>query len=260
MKRSALAVVGLSMLCRVASAQVPESGRWQELSFGADEVAERMEDRYLDQVVDLAAGGRLDDDRVLLARLQRIGAGLVRAAAALKPETAVWQWEFHTTSDADVDAQCMAGGKILVGSAFVRKLALDDGELATLLAHEVAHAVAEHDRETLSEALYFNRQPEPPLDVLMERLATDLSLQIRLSALSNLQESEADQLGMVLAHRAGWPAAAMVGFYRKLAADDDASLLSGGHPAPASRLSMAKGMALLFAAPPGGEAVAQAQP
>jgi predicted Zn-dependent protease len=260
MKRSALAVVGLAMLCRAVYGQVPESGRWQELRFGADEVAERMEDRYLDQVVELAAGGRLDDDRVLLARLGRIGVGLVRAAVELKPAAADWQWEFHTTSDSGVDAQCVAGGKILVGSAFVHKLALDDAELATLLAHEVAHAVAEHDRETLSEALYFNRQPEPPLDVLMERLASDLSLQIRLSGLSNLQESEADQLGMVLAHRAGWPAAAMVSFYRKLAADDAASLLSSGHPTPASRLSMAKGMALLFSAPEGGAAVALTRP
>ncbi|MFC3375184.1 M48 family metalloprotease [Rugamonas sp. CCM 8940] len=248
------------MLCRAACGQVPDSGRWQELRFGADEVAEQMEGRYLEQVVELAAGGRLDDDRALLARLQRIGAGLVRAAAELKPEAAAWQWEFHTTRDADVDAQCMAGGKILVGSAFVRKLALDDGELATLLAHEVAHAVAEHDRETLSEALYFNRQPEPPLDVLLERLATDLSLQIRLSGLSQLQESEADQLGMVLAHRAGWAGAAMVSFYRKLAADDAASMLSSGHPAPASRLSMAKGMALLFTAPQLDAVVAQARP
>jgi len=226
-------------------AVVPESGRAQEMTVSAEEVSATVEDRYIDRTVELAAQGKLDDDRILLARLRSIGAGLIRVAVALKPEAAQWQWEFHTTSDTDVDAICMAGGKILVGSAFVRQLALDDGELATLLGHEVAHAVAEHHRETLSEALALNR-PLVPVDVLLERLDTDLSLQMRLSGLSNLQESEADQLGMILAHRAGWPAAAMVRFYRKLGATEQATLLSDGYPAAATRLSMAKGMARLF--------------
>lgn len=246
MNATALLFAGLSLVCGMAGAQVPESGRAQEMSFSAEEVAGTVEDRYIDRVVELAAAGRLDGDRVLLARLQSIGAGLIRAAVALKPEAFGWQWEFHTTSDADVDAICMAGGKILVGSAFVRQLALSDGELATLLAHEVAHAVAEHHRETLSEALFLNRYPVVPLEVVMERLESDLSVQIRLSKLSSMQESEADQLGMVLAHRAGWPAADMVSFYRKLSGGDQAALVSSAYPASASRLSMARGMALLF--------------
>lgn len=241
-------LAGLLFVCGAVCAQVPESGRMQELSFSADEVDARMEDRYIDRTVDLAAAGKLDEDRALLARLRRIGEGLIRAAVELKPEAARWQWEVHTTGDPEVDAICMAGGKILVGSAFVRHLDLNDGELATLLAHEVAHAVAEHHRETFSEALFLNRFPAVPLEVVMARLDSDLSLQIRLSTLSSLQESEADQLGMVLAHRAGWPAAAMVGFYRKLAAEEQGALIAGAYPATASRLSMAKGMARLFGA------------
>ena len=242
---------GLLLACTLVYAQppgmAPETGREQEMTVSAEDVAASVEDRYIDRTVALAAQGRLDDDRLLLARLRAVGAGLIRAAVALKPEAADWQWEFHTTSDADVDAICMANGKILIGSAFVRGLALDDAELATLLGHEVAHAVAEHHRETLSEALAMNR-PLVPVEVLLERLDTDLSMQLRLSRLSTLQESEADQLGMMLAHRAGWPAAAMVRFYRKLGAVEQASLLSDGHPAAATRLSMAKGMERLFGA------------
>jgi predicted Zn-dependent protease len=251
MKVIATGLMALSLMHAGAGvfAQVPESGRAQELSFSADEVDARMEDRYIDRMVDLAAAGKLDEDRALLARLRVISEGLIKAAVAMKPEAAEWQWEVHTTSDPEVDALCMAGGKILVGSAFVRKLALSDGELATLLAHEVAHAVAEHHRETLSEALSLNRPLRVPVDVVMERLDSDLSLQIRLSKLSSLQESEADQLGMVLAHRAGWPAAEMVSFYRKLQADGPSALVSNAYPAASSRISMAKGMALLFQPP-----------
>jgi predicted Zn-dependent protease len=239
-------LAGFLLACGVVCAQVPESGRAQELRFSAGEVDASMEDRYIDRTVDLAAAGRLDEDRALLARLRYISAELIRVAVELKPEAAQWQWEVHTTSDPEVDAICMAGGKILVGSAFVHQLNLTDGELATLLGHEVAHVVAEHHRETFSEAMLLNRLPVVPLEVVMARLDSDLSLQIRLSKLSSLQESEADQLGMVLVHRAGWAAQDMVSFYRKLAAGEQSALLSSAYPATTSRLSMAQGMARLF--------------
>jgi Zn-dependent protease with chaperone function len=246
MNVAALIIAGLMLACGAASAQVPESGRAQELRFSAAEVDAGMEERYIDQTVDLAAAGKLDEDRALLARLRYISAELIRVAIELKPEAAQWRWEVHSTSDAELDAICMAGGKILVGSTFVRHLALTDGELATLLAHEVAHAVAEHHRETLSEALLLNRVPAVPLEVVMARLDSDLSLQIRLSKLSSLQESEADQLGMVLVYRAGWAATDIVSFYRKLAESEPAALISGAYPANLSRLSMALGMARLL--------------
>ncbi|MES2128079.1 MAG: M48 family metalloprotease [Pseudomonadota bacterium] len=241
-------VVAACLYCAAgAQAQVPDSGRWQELRFDADLVASDTEDRFIEKVVTLAAAGQLDEDHALLDRLHRIGASLVRAAIPLKPDVREWHWEFHTTSDPGIDALCMAGGKILIGSTFVRRLDLDDGELATLLAHEVAHAVAEHHRELLSEALFLTGRALP-LDVVAERLDSDLGMQLRLARLAAMQESEADQLGMMLADRAGWPAGAMVAFYRKLAAQEQDGALFGTHPAAASRLSMARGMARLFSA------------
>lgn len=252
-----LAVRRLTMLfcgwlvCAAALGQVPESGRWQELRFGADEVRERMEDSYIEQLVSLAAAGQLDADRTLLHRLRYVSATLIAAAIELKPEAADWPWEVHLASGADVEAVCLAGGKLLVGANFVRRLALTDSELAVLLAHEVAHAIAEHSREFLSEAQLVYR-PLVPVEVVLLRLDSDLSLQLRLAGLSRLQEREADQLGMVLAHRAGWPASAMLSFYRKLAdSDGDGGLGAGepllaSHPSHASRISMSRGMARLL--------------
>jgi len=229
-----------------AVAQVPDSGRWQELRFPAEQVGQRSEDRYIEQTVSLAAAGLLDRDRPLLARTRRIAAGLVQAAIALKPEAADWPWEVHVTDDAEVEAESQAGGKLLIGSVFVARLALDDGELATLLAHEIAHAIAEHEREMLSEALLDARRPELPLDVIEARMVSDLPLQLRLARLSSIQEREADQLGMLIAHNAGWPSAGMVRFYRKLAAASHGAAIVASHPAPAYRLSLAKGMARLL--------------
>lgn len=228
-----------------AAAQVPDSGRWQELRFAADDVAQRSEDQFIEQTVALAASGRLDRDRVLLARARRIVQGLVHAATVLKPAAADWPWEVRVTSDPATEAESRAGGKLLLGSAFVARLALDDGELAVLLAHEIAHVIAEHERETLSEALLDSRR-DLPLDVVAQRLASDIPLQFRLARLAAIQEREADQLGMLIAHLAGWPSAAMLRFYGKLAADSAPGLIAS-HPSGDSRISLARGMSRLLA-------------
>jgi predicted Zn-dependent protease len=228
-----------------AAAQVPESGRWQELRFAAADVAQLSEDHYIEQTVSLAADGLLDRDRALLARVGRIADGLVRVAVTLKPDAGDWQWEVHVTDDPAVEAESQAGGKLLVGNHFVKRLGLNDGELAVMLAHEVAHIVAEHERETLSEALLDSHR-DLPLDVVEERLASDIPLQLRLSKLSAIQEREADQLGMLIAFRAGWPCSAMLSFYSKLAADSPGPALLASHPSGTTRLSLAKGMSRLL--------------
>ncbi|KQZ39988.1 M48 family metalloprotease [Duganella sp. Root1480D1] len=238
-------LLALPLLASQAFAQVPDSGRWQELRFPAEEVGQRAEDQYIEQTVALAAAGRLDRDKVLLRRARRIADGLVRAAASLKPEVAGWSWEVHVTEDPSFEAESQAGGKLLVGSLFVERLRLDDGELAILLAHEIAHVVAEHGRETLSEALLDSRR-DLPLDVVEERLASDVPLQFRLSKLSAIQEREADQLGMLIAYRAGWPCSAMLAFYGKLAAGSSGTALFASHPSGNARLSLAKGMSRLL--------------
>jgi predicted Zn-dependent protease len=228
-------------------AQVPETGRWQNLIFTADAVHESTATRYHEIVSDLAAKDTLDDSPLMSERVRQVAARLIRVAVVLKPEAATWEWEIHTTSDPDWDASCMAGGKLLVGTKFVAQLALGDGELATLLGHEIAHALAEHHREELSEVVL--RDPTHPnigIETAMARLETDLSLQIRLAVLSRIQESEADQIGMILTQRAGWPVADMVSFYRKLVAADPPTFRDWSHPSAASRLNMAQILAVLF--------------
>ncbi len=243
-----LCLFALVMTCFFTSvnAQVAETGRWQELNFSAAEVHRSTDKRYRQMLADLAATNQLDDDVQFSQRAKKIMAGIVAAAIDMRPGTAHWDWEIHTSSDPSIEALCLAGGKILIGSQFSQKLQLDDGELATLIAHEVAHAVAEHQREEISEAFFIKPLPNSDLELTMSRMENDIALQIRLFKLSSLQEIEADQIGVILAYRAGWSGARIVSFYEKLKAIETPSLFSQSHPTAATRLSMAKGMTLLL--------------
>ncbi len=174
----------------------------------------------------LSAKGKLDEEQAVLDRMRRVSRGLIIAAAEARPETAAWEWEVHVTSDASTGAFCMAGGKILVGSELVRRLGLSDGELAMLLGHEIAHAVAGHRRE-----------------VSRAGMESDPAQEIRLAEIAVMQENEADRIGMRLAYRAGWPASSLVSFYEKLAAQETPGTFNSSHPSAASRVAFARAMA-----------------
>jgi predicted Zn-dependent protease len=182
--------------------------------------------RYRTILARLAASGKLDEDGVALDRARRIAAGLIAAAKAIRPATGTWSWEVHVTSDASVAATCMAGGKILLGSDFVRRLDLSDGELAMLLGHEMAHAVAGHRRAVV----------RPQMD-------TDAAQEVREARIAVMQEKEADEIGMALAYRAGWPLASLVGFFDKLAAQETPGTFNSSHPSAALRAADARTLA-----------------
>lgn len=183
--------------------------------------------QYRKILAGLSASGKLDDDKVMLERVRRVAGGLIIAAAEVRAETAAWSWEVHVTSDVSRGAFCMAGGKILIGSELVRRLALSDGELAMLLGHEIAHAVAGHRRE-----------------VARGGMESDVAQEIRQAEIAVRQENEADEIGMRLAYRAGWPASSLVGFYDKLAAEEAPGTFNSSHPSARSRADMARDMAL----------------
>ena len=194
------------------------------------EMQEPARAQYLRILAALDAEGRLDDDKPALERVARILSGLVTAIPAARAEAGDWSWEAHVTSDARIDAFGMPGGKLIVGSRFVARLELDDAELATLIAHEMAHVIAGH------------RRP-PPSD----SMEMDVSERLRLAGIAFGQESEADAIGMELAHRAGWPSAGIVGFYEKLAAAQGQASFSATHPQAAARLARAREIVATFA-------------
>jgi predicted Zn-dependent protease len=221
----------------LVAANVPVNGRPQDLAFDSDDVQAMAASAYYQSLRELTRHGALDRNPQLLARVRRIAQPIIAQAILLKPEAAQWQWEIHIAQANQIDAYCMAGGKILVGTGFLEQQVLTDGEIAALLAHEIAHAIAEHVREELSmvrrlspDYAYFS------LEEVTGLLGWDLSVSLSLASLSRLQELEADDIGITLAARAGFDPRDLVRFYRKLNRDGTAVMLMDTHGSNSDRL------------------------
>jgi len=192
---------------------------------------------YAGRLAELSGHAALDADESFLLRLRRIAAPLIAQAARDYPESARWHWELHTSSAPDQDADCMAGGKLLVGQTYAERLQLSDAELAMLLSHEIAHAVLRHNLLEYQEALRIEpARAARPFSELWEAVDHDAALIDKLAPLGRAQEEEADHAGMVLAYRAGWAPARLANYYRKLVRSSGwPGLDSATHPSPQSR-------------------------
>src|SRR5262245_47220152 len=144
MKRLLAAV--LLIAPALASAQ-PLLDFRDDLAFSASEIDAQAAQEFGVRLRALARAGQLDRDRALELRLHRIIGRLRDAAVYERPSSARLAWEVHTCTGCDESASAMAGGKLLVSSDFVSDNAFTDDELAYLVAHEMAHVLAEHRSE-----------------------------------------------------------------------------------------------------------------
>ncbi|HTD91856.1 MAG TPA: M48 family metalloprotease, partial [Burkholderiales bacterium] len=139
----------------------------------------------------------------------------------------------------------MAGGKLLVGEEFIAKLELSDDELAYILAHEMAHVLAEHTREFATTARFFvgNGRNRDYWDIQNE-LDDSISVNLHMAPLYIQQELEADYMGYILGARSGFDPEAMPRMLRKLQIEPAADFTM--HPSEGQRL--ARALAMLEAA------------
>ncbi|MCY4277753.1 MAG: M48 family metallopeptidase [Gammaproteobacteria bacterium] len=226
----------------VSACATSPTGRSQFILVSPESAIAQSRVAYENQVQAFRRDGALLHDPALSRRIERITGRLVTESVRLYPHTARWKWSVALIDDPEtINAWCMAGGRMAIYSGIVFKLDLSDDEIAHIMGHEIAHALANHAAERMSMAM------AQGLAVLAIQLGTEsrqageVADSVANVALtlpnSRTAELEADEIGMMLAVRAGYEPLAAVSLWRKMSSQGGArppEFLST-HPSPGNR-------------------------
>ena len=163
-----------------------------------------------------------------------------------------YKWEFNLLESEEVNAWCMPGGKVVVYSGLLPVTQNEVG-LAVVMGHEIAHAIAEHGRERMSQVLLV-QLGGVTLDQAMKNKPnqtralwmTAFGVGAQLGALlpySRLHESEADHLGLIFMAMAGYDPNSAVSFWERMAAKKEGQSppeFLSTHPSDETRIKKIK--------------------
>jgi len=139
-----------------------------------------------------------------------------------------YSWEFNLVESKEVNAWCMPGGKVVVYTGIL-PIAGDEAGLAVVMAHEIAHAIAKHGNERMSQALLtqlggtalsvaLESYPEQTQALWMAAFGVGSQVGVLLPY-SRVQESEADRLGLIFMAMAGYDPNEAPRFWSRMAAE-----------------------------------------
>jgi metalloendopeptidase OMA1, mitochondrial len=204
----------------------------------------------------LAKSDVLPSDDPAVERVRRIG-GRIVAATRIRPllreinlreDGDRFEWEFNVIDSGRVNAFCLPAGKVAVFTGLLRFVR--DDELATVLGHEMAHALAHH----ASERLALNPADVAALQASGGRLGDldesrrqsligllDAGAALKSLSYGRFQETEADHIGVFLMTFAGYDPEAALGFWERMREVSSRSLrlpeILSDHPTDARRLA-----------------------
>lgn len=244
MAHKAVIFVPLVAALAATACVVSPTGR-RQLSLVPEDVAiGASKEAYTAQLAELRSEGKLVTDARVTRRVDQITERLVAQAIALRLETAGWEWSVAVVDDPEmVNAWCMAGGRMAVYTGLLDKLDPTDDELAQVMGHEISHALANHTAERMSIALATSAgvaiagavaDDQPAAAQTAAAVAAQLAIQLPNSRSA---ETEADEIGIELAAKAGYDPNAAVTLWQKMAAvagSGPPQFLST-HPNPANR-------------------------
>lgn len=158
-----------------------------------------------------------------------------------------YKWEFNTIDSKEINAWCMPGGKVVVYTGLL-PVTKNEAALAIVMGHEIAHSVAKHGNERMSQALVqqmggmalglaLAQKPQETQDLFM--MTYGIGSQVgAILPWSRQQETEADQYGLIFSAIAGYDPREAIPFWQRMSTAGGGSppeFLST-HPSDATRL------------------------
>ena len=209
------------------------------------------EEAYVEMLAPIDEDGLLDNDPVLVKRVKDITGRIIAQAIKRFPHTREWNWKIKVIDEPDnVNAWSMAGGQMAVYTGLIDQVQPTDEELAHVIGHEVAHALANHTAEKMSVAM----ATELTLLGIAQAAGDGSGLLVGAELAATLAidmpnsrgaEREADQIGMSLATKAGYNPYAAVSLWEKMAElnEDELPEWLSTHPSPKNRQKELRAMA-----------------
>lgn len=247
MKKYALSLLATVLLC-IGCSTVPITGRRQVLLVSDQEVLSASLTQYSSYMSSASRSTNSNRSAMVTRVGQRIAAAteLYLRENGMESELANFAWEFNLVNDNQVNAFCMPGGKIVVYEGLMNLVASED-ELAVVVGHEVAHAVAKHSNERMSQQMLTEYGAQILSAAVSEKSAAIQSMAAQVYGLgaqygltlpfSRKHELEADYMGLILMTIAGYNPDVAIGFWQKMSADgQQVPEFMSTHPSDAKRI------------------------
>ena len=232
-------------------ATVPITGRKQLLIYPEGEIMQLSLTSYQDFLKE----NKLSTDAKNTARIKNIGKKIAQAvetylkSQGMESRIEGFNWEFNLVQSKEMNAWCMPGGKVVFYEGILPVCKTDAG-IAVVMGHEIAHAIARHGNERMSQqmlvqagsvaaAYALKNKPETTQTVLGAAIGLGANYGLVLP-FSRKHESEADRLGLIFMAIAGYDPHEAVDFWTRMAAASSGQKVpefASTHPSDSRRIA-----------------------
>lgn len=247
MKRLFFSLISVAVL--LSCATVPITGR-RSLNLIPAATLNSMSFQQYDEFI---GSHKLTTDKDNTQLVKRVGLNIQKAVEdyftlqGMADQLNDYQWEFNLVESEEVNAWCMPGGKVVVYTGIL-PYTKDETGLAVVMGHEIAHAIAGHGNERMSQGLIANmggmalskaleEKPEETRNLWMTAYGVGAQFGVLLPY-SRLHENEADHLGLIFMALAGYDPAQAVVFWQRMSSGKNQSIpeFMSTHPADETRI------------------------